>query len=523
MSSSFTPAIGRTILLATILASSMAFIDSTALGVALPALQQDLNADAVQLLWVVNAYSLFLSALILVGSALGDRFGRNRIFGLGIIIFALASLACGLAPTIDLLIVARAVQGIGGAMMVPGSLAIVAANFPADQRGRAIGTWSMFSTLTTVLGPLLGGWLAGAGLWRAVFFINIPLAIIALAALMRVPESRDPDARRLDVPGAVLITLALAGISFGFIEAPELGLTSAQVLIALGLGLVSLIAFVIVEARVRHPLVPLSLFRSRTFSGVNLLTLLLYAALAIVFFFLPLNLITFQGYDPGIAGLVNLPFALMLVALARFAGAWLDRAGPRQPLIVGPALTGVGFLLLGLVGESGGSSAYFTTYFPGILLAGIGMGITVTPLSATVFSSAPGQMAGTASGVNNAVARTAGVLGTSIVGALAITLFATTLGTAVAASTGLSPQTAAYLTDNAALFTGLRPPAGLAQPEQAAAQGVITTSFLSVFQVVAIVSAALAWVSALMAGLLVEGRARPQPASPQQTPTPTAG
>src|SRR5215218_7753621 len=313
---SVSPAQGRWVLLATILASSMAFIDSTALNVALPVLQADLHATGAELLWIVNGYLLMLAALIVVGGALGDELGRKRVFAVGIIIFALGSLACGLAPTTGMLIAARIVQGVGGALMIPGSLAIISATF-GPARGQAIGTWSAATTIVTVIGPVLGGILADAGLWRGVFLINLPLAVVALVVLARhVPESRNPAGRdSLDYPGATLLALGLAGLTYGFISAPGAGFGDPSVVGTLIGGVAALVVFVIVEARRRHPMVPLGLFRSRTFSGANLLTLFLYGALSVFGFFLSLNLVQAQGYSPAQAGLAFLPFALLLSLL----------------------------------------------------------------------------------------------------------------------------------------------------------------------------------------------------------------
>src|SRR5579871_3982966 len=357
---------GTAVLVATILASSMAFIDSSALNVAASALQSDLNLNGSQLLWVVNAYLLFLSALILLGGSLGDRYGRKRVFMLGIIIFTCASMVSGLAQSADMLIIARAIQGIGGSLMVPGSLSIITAYFAAERRGTAIGTWSTFSTITTIGGPILGGWLVAHGLWRAVFFINVPLAIIALFTLItRVPESRDENMPpRLDFLGALFATLGLAGITFGFLQAPNSSLTDPSVIGTLVGGVIALILFVVVEARSDHPMMPLGLFRSRTFRGTNLLTLFLYAALGVVPFFMTLNLIQVQGYTSDIAGFTFLPLTILLALLSRWSGGLIDRVGARLPLIVGPAIAAVGFGLLGLPGLTSGPGQFWTTYFP---------------------------------------------------------------------------------------------------------------------------------------------------------------
>jgi EmrB/QacA subfamily drug resistance transporter len=287
------------VLAATILGSSLAAIDSSVVNVALPVLQERLNATVVQVQWVVEAYALFLAALILVGGSLGDRYGRRRIYAIGIVVFAVASLICGLSPNVQQLIFARALQGVGGALLVPGSLAIISASFAPEQRGHAIGTWSGFTAISSAVGPILGGWLVEQASWRWIFLINLPLAaILLLLVFWRVPESRDASARgKLDWWGAMLATLGLGGSVYGLIESSHLGLNNPRVWIASIVGIVAAIAFVVVEARVRSPMMPLELFRSRTFSGANLLTLLLYAALGGVLFFLPFNLIQVQGYS----------------------------------------------------------------------------------------------------------------------------------------------------------------------------------------------------------------------------------
>jgi EmrB/QacA subfamily drug resistance transporter len=498
---------GGAVLLATILASSMAFIDGSALNVALPALQADLGLNGSQLLWVTNAYLLVLSALILLGGSLGDHYGRKRVFGFGIGVFTLASMACGFALDANFLILMRAVQGIGGALLVPGSLAIISAYFSADRRGKAIGTWSTFSTLTTIGGPILGGWLAGHGLWRAVFFINVPLAVIALFTLItRVPESRDEHApKQLDYLGAALATLGLAGITFGFLQAAELGLGNTQVIGGLVVGIVALIAFVLVESRSNHPMMPLNLFRSRTFSGTNLLTLFLYAALGVVPFFLVLNLIQVQGYPAEIAGFIFLPFTILLALMSRWSGGLIDRVGARLPLIVGPAIDALGFFLLALPGLTGGPNQYWTTYFPGILALGIGMGVTVAPLTTAVMGAAPQESSGTASGINNAVARTASVLAIAIVGALAISIFTTTLDTRTNALS-MSDSAKTELRAQAPQFGAAQPPADLSAEQTTAATEAIKLSFVDTFRGIAGIGAALAILSAIMSALLIENR-----------------
>lgn len=494
----------RWILSAAILASSMAFIDSTALNVALPSLQSDLQASGAQLLWIVNGYLLMLAALILVGGSLGDKLGRKKIFMVGIGLFLLASLACGLAPTIAFLIEARVVQGIGGALMIPGSLAIISASFADERRGRAIGTWSAVTTLVTIAGPVLGGFLAEAGLWRGVFLINVPLGIAALLALFfKVPESRDEESSpAIDYLGAALASLGLAGLTYGFISAPRLGFGDLSVAGTLLGGVIALLGFVIVEARGDHPMLPLQLFRSRTFSGANLLTLFLYGALSVGIFILSLNLVQAQGYSQSIAGFAFTPFAVLIAVLSRLTGGLADRYGARLPLIAGPTLAGLGFLLLSFVGLADGPASYWTTFFPGILIFGVGMAITVVPLTAAVMGAAPAHYSGTASGINNAVSRIAGVLAIAIVGALALFVFADALDTRTA-MLGLSDAVRSALRADAARLGAAGVPRGVT-PEQSDAIGLaIRLAFVDTFHVVMLVCAALAWLSAAMAALLV--------------------
>ncbi|MBK9125924.1 MAG: MFS transporter [Chloroflexi bacterium] len=506
-----TPPTGRYVLLATILGSSMAFIDGSALNVVLSVLQVDLGASGAQLVWVVNAYLLMLASLILIGGSLGDNYGRNRVFGAGIAIFAGASVACGLAPSAGVLIAARAVQGIGGALMVPGSLAIITANFHGDSRGPAIGIWSSFSTITTVGGPVLGGLLGDVGLWRGVFFINVPLALVALWALRRVPETRSEDASgQIDIPGAACVTLGLAGLTYGLVTlgdlGPQAGLRDPGVIGALIVGVAALIAFVVIERRVAHPMVDLTLFRSRAFSGANLMTAFLYGALSGGLLFLPLNLIQVQGYGPGQAGLVMLPFAGLLAILSPWAGRWGARVGPRVPLTIGPALVALGFVALALPGITAGASEYWTTYLPGIVLLGAGMGITVAPLTSTVMGAVPERNAGIASGINNAVTRSSQALMTGVFGAVALVLFASTLQTNAAAV--LPPAAADALVAGAGDLAATAIPDSLSPELAEVAQNAIHESFVQVFQVLMVVCAGLCFASAVFSAAILRGTRR---------------
>jgi EmrB/QacA subfamily drug resistance transporter len=503
---------GLWVLVATILGSSMAFIDGSVVNVALPALQREFNASSSDVQWVVEAYALFLASLLLVGGSLGDRFGRRRVFMLGTTIFALSSILCGFSPNNSWLIAARALQGIGGALLVPGSLAMISATFSADQRGRAIGTWSGFTAVTSVLGPLLGGWMVQYASWRWVFFLNVPLAaVVLLVSFWGVPESRDENARgKLDWPGALFVTLGLAGIVYGLIESGATGLGQPPVLIALALGLLALIVFLLVEARAAQPMVPLKLFRSRSFLGANLLTFFLYGALSASTYFIPFDLLQVQGYPATGAGAALTPFALTMFLLSRWTGGLVKRFGSRLPLIVGPCITTLGFLLYALP-DIGGS--YWTTFFPAVIVMSLGMSVTVAPLTTTVMNALDQHYAGTASGINNAVSRTAGLIAIAVMGLVMLSVFKNSLVQQLA----LLPIPASLrqtIEAQSGSLAGIKLSQDMSSTTHALLTHAINQSFVDGFRVVMFICAGLALISALLAGLLVEGKQTRQ----QETP-----
>ena len=500
--------VGMWVLVATILGSSLSFIDGTVVNVALPTIQRELGATVADVQWIVEAYALFLSALLLVGGSLGDRLGRRRIFSLGIVIFTLASVGCGFAPNTTVLIFARALQGIGGALLVPGNLAIISASFSGKERGQAIGTWSAFTTVTSALGPVLGGWLVQAASWRWVFFINVPLALLTLWVTYRfVPESQDQvDSGKLDWRGAATATVGLGGVVFGLIEASTLGWGSPVVILPLIVGVASLAAFIWVEIRVQAeggwPMVPLALFRSRNFSGANLLTLFLYGGLAGALYFVPFNLQQVQGYTAAQAGAALLPFTVTVFLLSRWAGGLVQRIGARPPLIVGPIIVAAGFCLYAIPSVGG---SYWLTYFPAIVVLSIGMALVIAPLTTTVMNAVATERAGIASGINNTVSRTAALLAVAVMNLIVVGVFNSSLDSSLA-TIPLSDAARASIDAQRSHLAAAQLPPGLGPQIEAAVQHALDMAFVDGFRTVMLIAAGLALLSAGAAAVLIEDK-----------------
>jgi EmrB/QacA subfamily drug resistance transporter len=493
----------RWVLAATILATSMAFIDSTVVNVALPALQASLHATIVGVQWVVESYGLFLAALILVGGSLGDLFGRRRVFLIGVGIFAAASITCGFSQNIQQLVIARCVQGVGAAFLVPGSLSIISACFDEQSRGQAIGTWSGFTAITTALGPVLGGWLIEHASWRWAFFINVPLAAAVIAISLRhIPESRNASAGRVDWLGALVATAGLGGVVFGFIESTSLGWRDPLVFGSLAVGFVCLFAFPFVEAKVISPMVPLALFHSRSFSGANLLTLFLYAAIGIFFFLFPLNLIQVQRYSTTATGAAALPLILLMFLLSRWSGGLVARYGAKRPLVIGPFVAAVGFIFFAVPAVG---ATYWKSFFPAFVVLGVGMAISVAPLTTVVMTSAGQNRSGAASGINNAVARVASVLAIAILGIVMVRLFGASLQQSLDAQ-ALPLGILQYIQSNALKLAGLEPPAGLDPATLAAIRASISHAFVFAFRIEMFVCAALSAASAAIAWLMIPAK-----------------
>lgn len=482
----------------------MAFIDGTVVNIALPALQSNLNATVSEVQWVVESYALLLAGFLLLGGSLGDQFGRRRIFMLGVVLFTLASVWCGLAATIQQLIIARAGQGFGAALLVPGSLALISASFAEKERGRAIGTWSGFTAITAAIGPLLGGWLIEHVSWRAVFFINLPIAVVVLLiSFFALGESKDEaESPGLDWLGAIFTVAGLSAIVYGLIESSSLGFSNSAVWATSCGGTVVLIAFVFYESRIQNPMLPPTLFRSRDFSGANILTLLLYAALGGALFFLPLNLIQVQGYSATAAGAALLPFILIMFSLSRWGGGLVERYGAKWPLVIGPLVAALGFALFAVPATSGN---YWRTFFPAVVVLGLGMATSVAPLTTTVMNSVAQSRVGVASGINNAVSRAAGLLAIAAFGTIMFSIFNRALDHSLA-SLSLPPSVEELIDGqrNKLGAIALPPEIGAAQIRQL--RQAIDDSFVAGFRAVMIIAAALAGGSAFVSLVFIRGK-----------------
>jgi EmrB/QacA subfamily drug resistance transporter len=465
------------VLAATILGSSMEFIDGTVVNVALPNLQSSLGATGAQAQWIVEAYALFISSLLLIGGSLGDRFGVRRMFLCGVVLFTCASIWCGVSPGIEQLLIGRCLQGIGGALLVPNSLALLSAHFQGTARGRAIGIWSGFASIMTALGPVLGGWMVQHRSWRAVFFLNVPIALATAWIVLTRTRNRETrvNGGRLDLPGMLLATIGLSCVTFGLLEWSSHSTLSH---LCGAIGLLSLVLFVLVERRTRSPLVPMELFLNRNFAGANLLTLFLYGALSATLFYLPLNLIQAQNYSPTRAGAATLPMVLLMFLLSRWAGGLVERYGTRKPLIIGPLVAAGGFVLFALPGVGG---SYWITYFPAVLMLGFGMTVSVAPLTTLVMSSVTQNRVGAASGINNAVSQTAALLAIAVSAPIFFACFRNALPNQMKAA-GVSPPVVQQLKEQETLLGAIR-------TDDPNGRVAIDRAFVDAFRLIALLAA----------------------------------
>lgn len=488
------------VLAACVLGSSMAFIDSSVVNVALPKMESELQTTLAYMTWVINAYTLCMSALLLIGGAAADQIGRRRIFITGITIFAIASIGCGFASNVQILIVARAIQGVGAALLIPCSLAIIGAAFGEKDRGAAIGVWSGASAIAAGSSPLLGGWLVDHVTWRAIFLINPIVAVpTILITLRHVTESVDTEAKKgLDGPGAALAFFGLGLLVFGLIAASDRGWSSPLVLGSILLGALALVIFVFVERRSPTPMMPLNVFHSLTFSGVNILTLLLYGALGGTMFFLPFLLIQVHGYTATEAGAAFLPFTIVLAVLSRWGGGLVDRFGARLPLIVGPTVVAVGFALLSMPGTGG---SYWTTFFPPMLVLGVGLAVTVAPLTTTVLNSVAQHQTGVASGINNAVAQVASLLLIAILGTVGIATLNNSLDRHLA-NASVDVRKIGDMARHGFVMPSI--PTGTRDQTRNAAHDIIADSFLDTIRHVMWITAALSLASAATAAFTIK-------------------
>ncbi len=490
---------GAAVLAATIGASSMAFIDGSIVPIALPAIQGDLGADFATLQWIVNIYTLFLGALVLVGGAYGDTLGRRRIFLIGTVLFVAASALCGLAPTSALLVAGRALQGIGAALMVPQSLAIISASFPEATRGRAIGTWTAASALTTSIGPPLGGLLIDLLSWRAAFLINLPIGVAVIwLTLTRVPETRSGSTQAVDLAGGVLATVGLGALTAALVYWPTRGIGDLVVGGGFAVAAVTLVAFVAWEARARAPIMPLGLFRDPVFAGINLLTVLLYGALSGALFLAPYTLIGLYGYTATEAGLSLLPMGIAIALFARRFGAIGDRIGPKLPMVGGAVVVALSFAWFGWTEAAGG---YWVGVFGPMLGIGLGMAAAISPLTTTVMNAVEDRLSGTASGINNAAARIAGLLAVAVTGALMTVLYSRALATSLP-TLGLDAGIAPKILAAADRLLDVPLPSGLAAEAAARLKAALGAAYAEALRAAILMNAALAAAAALIGAAL---------------------
>jgi EmrB/QacA subfamily drug resistance transporter len=489
-----TPAQGNFILAATIIGAGMVYLDGTVVTVALPRIQAEFGASVSGLQWLIDIYILFLTIPILVAGTLSDRYGHRKLYNIGLIGFTLASIGCGAATSLNQLILARIFQGISGAIMLPGSLAILNASFPPEVRGRTMGTWSAFTPITTAIGPLVGGWLVDNVSWRAAFYLNVPLAVVTLYLSLRyIPESKSEKAPpTLDWMGAGLVTIGLGSLIFGLIEGPKRGWGDPLVWLSILASLVCLVGFGLVEIRTKHPLIPISLFKHQAFSGVTIITLILYFAMSGVFFFYTLNLQQIQGFTATQAGLAFMPIILLLFLISRWAGSFADRVGPRWPMIVGQVVIAIGFFMYLIPSVE---ANYWLTFFPATLVFGLGLGITVAPLTTVALGAVPTHLSGLASGVSNAASRVATMLAVATLGALMVLQFGVSLEHRTR-DLPLTEPDRQQLKVEALDLGGAEPPAHLATAVQAEVAVAIDRAFIDAYRLMMVLCGVLALVSA---------------------------
>ena len=484
----------------------MSFLDSTVVNVALPTLQKDFSAELSSVAWVVDAYVLTLTAFILLGGSFGDIFGRRHALRAGLVVFTTGSLLCGIAPTLPLLDLARAVQGIGGALLVPSSLAILTATFDPSERGRAVGLWASLSGIGAAIGPLAGGLLVDAISWRGIFFLNLPIAVIVfVVALPKVPESRDDEAEpHIDLPGATIAVVFLAGLTFALIEGSQLGWTSPAVLTGFAVGGLGFVAFILAERRSRQPMVSLSIFANRTFTAVNVATLMIYAALAGASLYLVLDVQQARGFSAVASGASLLPVTLTLLIGSPIAGRLADRLGPRIPMTIGPALAGAGLLLAAATAHA---ASYWTSIFPAVLIFAVGLALTVAPLTTAVLSALGPRHAGIASGVNSAISRFGGLVAVAILPALSLAGFSHGLEQRLS-TPPLPPAVRAAVLAERAEQGALSPPPRLSLDERALIRAAVRESFADGFRWVMLVCALLLFAGAAISFVELKPSAR---------------